>query len=80
MQGQILDCEPVTAAADPWTVLAAAMQRLSAAGWTIENDGRRGRFFCHREGVRRVVHLRPTDPAVPSYGPSWYPACPGCEE
>jgi len=61
MQGQILDCEPVTAAADPWTVLAAAMQRLSAAGWTIENDGRRGHFFCHREGVRRFVHLRPTD-------------------
>ena len=80
MHGQILDSEPLAPGADLGAVLAAAMDRLSAAGWTIEHDGRRGHFFCHRDGVRHFVHLRPTDPAVSPYGPSWYPACPGCEE
>lgn len=80
MQGQILECDALAAGADLWAVLAGTMDRLAAEGWTIEDDGRLGNFFCHRDGVRRFVDLQPTDPAAPPYGPSWYPACPSCEE
>jgi hypothetical protein len=80
MQGQILECKFLEPGADLWAALARTMDHLTSEGWTIEDDGRLGDFFCCRDGERRFVHLRPTDPAAPPYGPSWHSGCPGREE
>ena len=79
MQGRVLDSTPLEIGADLYAVLARAMDRLAAEGWSIEDDGRYGSFFCNREGVRRFVHVRPTDPSVTDlYGPSTFERCPTC--
>jgi len=79
MLGNVLESDPIEVGADLYQVLARAMARLTAAGWTIEDDGRYGSFFCHRNGVRRFVLLRPTDPAQTDlYGPSAHQTCPSC--
>jgi len=58
-------------------VLARTMDRLTAEGLDHRRmTGGLGNFFSCRDGERRFVHLRPTDPTVPLYGPSWHPACP----
>jgi hypothetical protein len=81
MQGRVLDASSLEPGTDLYAVLARSMDRLAAEGWTIEDDGRYGSFFCNREGVRRFVHVRPTDPAVTDlYGPSTFDPCPTCGE
>jgi hypothetical protein len=81
MQGRLLDSTALEAGTDLYAALARAMDRLAAEGWTIEDDGRYGSFFCNRNGIRRFVHLRPTDPAVTDlYGPSTFDPCPTCGE
>jgi hypothetical protein len=81
MQGRVLDASYLEPGTDLYAVLARAMNRLAAEGWTIEDDGRYGSFFCNREGVRRFIHVRPTDPAVTDlYGPSTFDPCPTCGE
>ena len=77
MQGRVLDATSLEPGTDLFAVLARAMDRLAAEGWTIEDDGRYGSFFCNRDGVRRFVHIRPTDPAVTDlYGPSTFERVP----
>jgi len=79
MQGRVLDSTALEPGTDLYAVLARAMDRLAAAGWSIEDDGRFGSFFCNRDGVRRFVHVRPTDPAITDlYGPSTFERCPTC--
>jgi hypothetical protein len=81
MQGAILDCTALEPGTDLYAVLARTMDRLANEGWIIEDDGRFGSFFCHRDGVRRFVHIRPTDPAAGDlYGPSSFEPCPTCRE
>src|SRR5580693_1339212 len=48
MQGRVLDSTPLESGTDLYAVLARAMDRLAAQGWTIEDDGRFGSFFCNR--------------------------------
>ena len=81
MQGRVLESTWLEPGTDMYAVLARAMDRLAAQGWTIEDDGRFGSFFCNRDGTRRFVHVRPTDPAVTDlYGPSTFERCPTCGE
>ena len=81
MQGRVLESTSLQPGTDLLAVLARAVERLAAEGWSIEDHGRYGSFFCHRDGVRRLVHIRPTDPAVIDlYGPSTFEACPTCGE
>jgi hypothetical protein len=42
-----------------------ASKEWEASGWTIENDGAYGFFFCNRGGERREVRIQPTDPSEP---------------
>ena len=79
MQGRVLDSTALAAGTDLYAALARAMDRLAAEGWSIEDDGRYGSFFCNRDGIRRFVHVRPTDPSVTDlYGPSTFERCPTC--
>jgi hypothetical protein len=81
MQGRVLDSSPLAPGTDLYAALARAMDRVAAEGWSIEDDSRYGSFFCHRDGVRRFVHVRPTDPAVIDlYGPATFERCPTCGE
>jgi len=81
MQGRVLDATLLEPGTDLHAALACAMDRLAMEGWAIEDDGRYGSFFCNRAGVRRLVHVRPTDPAVTDlYGPSTFDRCPSCGE
>jgi hypothetical protein len=81
MQGRVLESTWLEPGTDLSAVLARAMDRLAGEGWTIEDDGRFGSFFCNLDGVRRFVHVRPTDPAVTDlYGPSSFERCPTCGE
>src|ERR1700687_984610 len=81
IQGRVLDATPLEPGTDLYAVLARAMDRLAGEGWAIEDDGRYGSFFCNRGGGRRLVHLRPTDPAVTDLdGPSTFEPCPTCGE
>jgi hypothetical protein len=81
MQGRVLDSTALAIGTALYAELARAMDRLAADGWSIEDDGRYGSFFCNRNGVRRFVHVRPTDPAVSDlYGPSTFERCPTCGE
>jgi hypothetical protein len=81
MQGRVLEATSLEPGTDLFAVLARTMDRLEAEGWSIEDDGRYGSFFCNRDGVRRFVHIRPTDPAVTDlYGPSTSESCPTCGE
>jgi len=81
MHGRLLECTTLEPGTDLYAVLARAMDRLAADGWRIEDDGRFGSFFCNRDGERRFVHIRPTDPAAADlYGPSTFEACPTCGE
>jgi hypothetical protein len=55
---------------DPGTNLrqqfALLTERAMVAGWTVEDaDPRLGGFFCHREGDRLYVSIRPTAPQNP---------------
>ncbi len=81
MQGRVLDATVLEPGTDLYDALSRAMDRLAAEGWTIEDDGRYGSFFCNRNGMRRFVHVRPTDPSVADlYGPSTFDPCPTCGE
>ena len=81
MLGHVLESTPIDLSADLYNVMARTIDRWAAVGWTIEDDGRHGSFFCNRSGVRRFVHIRPTDPAVTDlYGPSTFEPCPTCGE
>jgi hypothetical protein len=81
MHGGVLDSTALPPGTDLYAVLAREMDRLAAEGWSIEDDGRYGSFFCNRDGVRRFVHIRPTDPAITDlYGPSSFEPCPTCGE
>jgi hypothetical protein len=42
-----------------------AIAEYEADGWTVENDGIYGFFFCNRHGERREVRIQPNDPAEP---------------
>jgi len=42
-----------------------AIDECEADGWTVENDGAYGFFFCHRDRERREVRIQPTDPSQP---------------
>ena len=77
MAGSLLEVEPIEVGTDLHAFLARTIERLAGEGWMIESDGRYGSFFCHREGVRRIVHLQTADPAMPQIGPSTHPSCPG---
>jgi hypothetical protein len=80
MAGALLEVESIEVGTDLRAFLARTVERLTAEGWVIENDGRYGSFFCHREGARRIVQLQSADPDQPQIGPSTHPACPGCGE
>jgi cobalamin-dependent methionine synthase I len=51
------------------TDLRAAMRETidecEADGWTVENDGVYGFFFCNRGGERIEIRMQPTDPSEP---------------
>jgi hypothetical protein len=42
-----------------------ANAECAADGWTVENDGAFGFFFCNRAGERKEVRMQPTDPSEP---------------
>jgi hypothetical protein len=46
-------------------VTLRAIARWSADGWTVENDGLYGVFFCNRNGERLEVRIQSTDPSEP---------------
>src|ERR1700683_1811535 len=48
MQGRVLDSSPLEPGTDLYAELARTMDRLAADGWSIEDDGGFGSFFCHR--------------------------------
>lgn len=55
---------------DPGTDLrrqfALVTEQAMAAGWTVEDpDPKLGWFFCHRQGYRLYVSIRPTAPQNP---------------
>jgi hypothetical protein len=80
MAGTLLEVEPIALGTDLHAFLARTIERMAGEGWMIESDGRYGSFFCHREGMRRIVHLQIADPDMPQIGPSTHPSCPGCGE
>jgi hypothetical protein len=42
-----------------------AIAECNADGWTVENDGAYGFFFCNRDCERREVRIQPNNPAEP---------------
>jgi hypothetical protein len=46
-------------------VMREAICEHEAQGWTVENDGAYGFFFCNRAGERRELRMQPTDPSEP---------------
>lgn len=50
---------------DLQAAMRQAIEQCEADGWTVENDGAYGFFFCNRNSERREVRLQPTDPAEP---------------
>jgi hypothetical protein len=46
-------------------VMREAIEESEADGWTVENDGACGFFFCNRGGERREVRIQPMDPSEP---------------
>jgi hypothetical protein len=50
---------------DLHAAMREAIDECGADGWTVENDGAYGFFFCNRGGERREVRMQPIDPAEP---------------
>jgi hypothetical protein len=51
--------------ADLHAAMRQAVAECEADGWTVENDGAYGFFFCNRDGERREVRIQPSDPSEP---------------
>ncbi len=62
MQHGVLESTPLEQGTDLHAALARALERLRADGWTIEGGGKYGYVHVNQRGVRRFVHVRPTDP------------------
>jgi hypothetical protein len=50
---------------DLHAAMRQAIKECEVDGWTVENDGAYGFFFCYRDEERREVRVQPTDPAEP---------------
>ena len=62
--GNILESAYIPARSDLKRVLIEALARWSSDGWTIESfSSQSNNFFCNKDGERRFVHIRPTDPS-----------------
>jgi len=61
----VLACKPLAIGTDLHAAMRRAIAEREADGWTVENDGAYGFFFCNRDGERREVRMQPTDPAEP---------------
>jgi len=56
-------CLPI--GTDLSSALGQAIAEYQSDGWTIENDGAYGFFFCNRDGERREIRLQSTNPSQP---------------
>ena len=61
----VLAHERLPIGADLQGAMRKAIAECNADGWTVENDGAYGFFFCNRDGERREVRIQPNDPAEP---------------
>jgi hypothetical protein len=61
----VLSSKCLAIGTDLCAVLRQAIEECESGGWTVENDGAYGFFFCHRGGERREVRIQPTDPYEP---------------
>jgi len=59
----VLQSKHLAVGADLHAAMRQAIADSKADGWTVENDGAYGFFFCNRDGERREVRMQPTDPA-----------------
>jgi hypothetical protein len=50
---------------DLHAVMREAIDECEADGWTVENDGAYGFFFCNRDSEWREIRMQPTDPSEP---------------
>jgi hypothetical protein len=61
----VLESKHLPVGTDLRTAIRKAIEECEAGGWTVENDGAYGFFFCNRGGERREVRVQPTDPSEP---------------
>jgi hypothetical protein len=61
----ILSSKQLAIGTDLEAAMRQAIEKSRSDGWTVENDGAYGFFFCNRNGERREVRLQPTDPSQP---------------
>jgi hypothetical protein len=61
----VLASKCLSVGADLRTVMLQAAKQCEADGWTVENDGSYGFFFCNLDGQRREVRMQTTDPSKP---------------
>jgi hypothetical protein len=51
---------------DPRAAMRLAIAECETDGWTVENDGAYGFFFCNRDRERLAVRIQSTDPSQPT--------------
>src|SRR5665213_341208 len=62
---RILEYKPLAIGTDLRAAMQQSIKEHWARGWTVENDGTYGFFFCNRGGERREVRIQPRDPPQP---------------
>jgi hypothetical protein len=60
---RVLASKHLAIGADLHAAMREAIDECEADGWTVENDGAYGFFFCKRDGERIEVRMQPTDPS-----------------
>jgi len=64
--GDVLESTHIPAGVDLKRVLIEALARWSNDGWTVESfSSERSTFYCHKDGERLCIDIRPTDPSKP---------------
>ena len=62
---RVLASKHLAIGTDLYAAMRKAIAEREADGWTVENDGAYGFFFCNRDRERREVRMQPTDPSEP---------------
>ena len=64
MVGNTVEFKKLPAGTDLKVALIQALSKWAGDGWDVENfSSQSSSFFCKKDGERRFVHIRPTDPA-----------------
>jgi len=72
--GNVLESTHIPAGVDLKRVLIEALAHWSNDGWTIESfSSQSSNFYCHKNGERLFIHIRPTDPSKPLMPPHFRP-------